>query len=353
MLLFHGTGGSRELVEKIFDEGLEPRGGRHWAHTLTDIDGHVFACTTPIGSRGGDPIAYARGKTWGDRSAWLVVVDLPVAAFDLVVGAIPNGELERFWLTDAFFTATLGASVSNTRAVIAAAHERRVSARELLGLKVISVAEGLCETAPDPDTLVQFERAYHRAVPDHKARVAASYGIRIPAEFADDGHYPYCMGCMHNLFVVELVATELDLRFSRGAWTRLDRETMGSLLDGLGRWFATYEPTAIAKAITGGTISLDAFQRALPPPRDKVPRTFWPDFAIADLDKRMREPDTQLMLKRVDPALIVGAIHLGNCDRWSKLVRPSGGQTLAANLWYLAGELRTKRERVGRPLIVE
>ncbi|HEY4239992.1 MAG TPA: hypothetical protein VGM88_09265 [Kofleriaceae bacterium] len=54
MLLFHGTSGDRALVDKIRAEGLVPHGGRTWAKEFTGEVAHVFVCTSPIGTRGGD-----------------------------------------------------------------------------------------------------------------------------------------------------------------------------------------------------------------------------------------------------------------------------------------------------------
>ena len=84
-----------------------------------------------------------------------------------------------------------------------------------------------------------------------------------------------------------------------------------------------------------------------------MPRTFLPDLATGDLDARMREPDTQLLLVGVPPVHIAGAIDLGGSNRLSALVRPGRGQTLFDNLRHLAGELREARERTGRPVIRE
>jgi hypothetical protein len=99
MLLFHGTSGDEALIEKIFVEGLLPH-PRTWAKDATGVESHVFACTTPFGTRGGDPIEFAQRGAWRRNEAWLVVVDVP--ADGDVRGAVPNGELEQWWKVKAF-----------------------------------------------------------------------------------------------------------------------------------------------------------------------------------------------------------------------------------------------------------
>ena len=105
----------------------------------------------------------------------------------------------------------------------------------------------------------------------------------------------------------------------------------------------------MAKKEDGG-VSYEDFQRAFPPPVGRVPRTFLPDLARADLATRMREPDTQPLIRQIPPDFIVGAIDLGNTHRLSPLVRPRRGEVLLDKLRHLVGELREAREREGRPI---
>ena len=344
MLLFHGTGGSRDLVPSIFRDGLIPV-TRPWAHEATGIDEHVFASTTPIGSRGGDPIAFAQRRVWrDDQDAWLVVLDVPAEA---IRGAVPNVELQLWWRTRAFVNEVF-ANLGDTRLVIAAMRERRAPARDLLAYRVKSVVAGLCEPEPDAETLVQFERAYLRANDGDKARVAASYRLHLPSWFAEDSHYPSCAGCMHNLFAVVVAAPSIgdgSIEFSRGSWDRVDLATYGAGFDALDRWFASAgDPDVRLRA--------DEFARRYPPPRELVPRTFWPDFATHELATRVRLPDTQVMLGHVAPAQLIGAIHLGGADRLSALVRPSRGETLANKLAHRTRELVELRQLQDRPAIL-
>jgi len=338
MLGFHGTGADRALLAKIFDEGLVPA-PRPWAHETTGIESHVFACTQPIGTRGGDPIAFAQRGAWRDRRAWLIVIDLPADA-DLR-GAVPNEELERYWRVRSF-AATAFADPDALHAVLRVARERRCHARELLRYRVKTTAEGLC-AQPDAHTLVQFEAAYHRARPAQRARVARSYGLRIPDWFAEDPHYGSCMGCMWNLFEVDIVAPDVPaFAVHRGAWDRLDLTTLGGLLDATGRWLAAHGDPRVA--------SFAALQRLAPPP--DVPRAMWRDFVTADLDTRVAQPDTQLLLGHVPPAQLVGAIDLGAANRLSPLVRPASGQTLLGNLRHVTRELVAQRARARRPVVL-
>jgi hypothetical protein len=211
-----------------------------------------------------------------------------------------------------------------------------------LRYRVKRVAEGLCDE-PDAHTLVQFEAAYHRARESEKARVARSYGLAIPPWFAEDGHYPSCMGCMHNLFEVDIEVPGVPgLAFHRGAWDRLDLTNLGQLLDAVDRWLAHAGDPVVR--------TLEALRR-FEPPRDAVPRVMWPDFVTADLTTRMREPDTQVLLGHVAPSKIVGAIDIGTRDRLSPLVRPTRGQTLLGNLRHHTRELVERRARSSRPVL--
>jgi hypothetical protein len=343
VILFHGTGGGRELLPALWRDGLLPA-ARPWAHEATGVGDHVFACSTAIGSRGGDPIAFAQRRVWrDDQDAWLVVLDVPA---ERVRGAVPNVELQLWWKTRELVRVVFDAKHrGHAQRVLDAMRARGVAARELLAYRVASVADGLCDGAPDADTLVQFERAYLRAVAGDKARVAASYGLRVPAWFADDGHYPSCAGCMHQLVVVEVVAPTVDggygttIAFPRGAWDRVDLATFGAAFDALARWLDH-----------AGAPRLPARVTDLPPAREVVPRTFWPDFATHDVAARAREPDTQVLLPHVPPAQLVGAIHLGGRARLSDLVRPARGETLAGKLAYATRRLVELRGSSERPI---
>jgi hypothetical protein len=343
VLVFHGTGGDRALVDKICAEGLVPTNNT-WAHDTTGIEAHVFACTTPVGSRGGDPIHFAQRRAYNDRRAYLFVLDVPPS---LVRGAVPNGELEQYWFTRTFAEVAFDGSAWITGALIEEARERRCAARELLAYHIVTIANGLCKEPPTPHTLVQFERAYVRArTRKDKQRVAASYGLTIPDDFANDSHSPWCEACMGQLFHVQIaVVSDTERRFHRGSWTHLDPTTLGAHIDALDRWLAAHGDPRFRDFAT--------LQRDYPPPRDRVPRTMWPDFVTADLPARMKLPDTQLLLDHVTPEHIVGAIDIGDDDRLSPLVRPHDGEVLLDKLWYLARQLVERRRSSSTPVIVD
>ena len=340
MILFHGTGGDRALLASIFAEGLRPS-SRPWAHEATGMESHVFACTTPIGTRGGDPIQFAQRGAWGARSAWLLVLDLPR---DVVIhGAVPNDELERYWKARTFGDSVFHHHGRDLRALIAAMRRTRRAARDLLRYRVVRAEDGL---TTDADTLVQFEQAFIRAAAKHKRRVAASYGLVLPGEYLEDIHQPFCMGCTFQLYEVDIVVPEAPgIAFSRGTWDRLDLSTFGMFADVLDRWLAAHGDPHVG--------SIDQLQARYPPPRDLVPRILWRDFATADLAERSRAPDTQLMLGHVPPEQIAGAVELGTRDRLSGLVRPGSGETLQRKLDYLARQIVDRRRETGRPVVLE
>ena len=346
MLVFHGTGGKRDLVDKICVRGAAAAQARPGGTTRPGFESHVFVCTTPVGTRGGDPIHFAQQRAWTDRRAWLFVRDVPPS---LVRGAVPNSELEQYWnvhtsLEQRVFSPTLGICVARS-ATCASRVDLRAS---LLDYVVVSTAPDLCEAPADAHTLIQFEHAYLRArTRAAKQRVAASYGLRVPDDYANDSHSPWCAACMGQLFHLVIALADDDARqFSRGAFHRLDLVTFGALADAFERWL-----TACGDPLRYTTFA--SFQREHPPPRDLVPRTMWPDFATADLDARMRLPDTQLLLDHVPPEYIVGAIDVGDDDRLSPVVRPRDGEILIDKLWYLSRQLVERRRRSSVPIIVD
>jgi hypothetical protein len=265
-----------------------------------------------------------------------------------VRGAVPNGELEQYWNVRTFSSIAFDQSAWILRALIERKRELcAAAARELVDYAVTSTATGLVEGEPDPHTLIQFEAAYMRA-PNRaaKQRVAASYGLRIPTDFAEDSHNPFCSACLGQLFQIAIVVREDPVRqFVRGSWQRIDIATFGALADAVDRWLAAV-----------GNPKFRAFadlQRNHPPPRDLVPRTMWPDFVTAELDARMKLPDTQLLLDHVPPDNIVGAIDIGDDDRLSPLVRPRDGEVLIDKIAYLARQLVERRRQSSAPVVLE
>lgn len=305
MLLFHGTSGDDDVVDSIFAQGLIPT-PRPWAHDATGVDLHVFACTTPIGTRGGDPIQFAQRGVYGTRQAWLVVIDLPRTDEESIHGAIANDELERYWQARAVAHSAF-ADPGHLRALIAAMRRTRRAGRELVQYRVRTALDGLCDGEPDAHTLVQFEQSWIRASARNKRRVAASYGLRVPDWFLNDSHYQSCMGCMHQLFEVDIVAPEAGdaVRFARAGFDRFDLATFGTYVDALDRWLAAHGDPRVA--------SLAQLQAGYPPPRDRVPRVLWRDFVT---------------------------------------VRPGGGETLLRKLEYLARTAVERRRESGRPVIL-
>lgn len=319
----------RSMIEKIFEEGLRPHGGREWAHTMTQVDAHVFACTTPVGSRDGDPIRFAQRGAWKKHAAWMIVLDIPRDS-PLVVRAVGNGELARYWSLRAFATSAVETKLGQTRAVLAQARESKRDLRDMITQEVVSVADGLVEGTPDAAMLVQFERAYLRGSGDDKARVARSYGLTIPRDFAEDPHFASCAGCMHNLFEVELVARDVSwgekpARFHRGAFDRLELETFVAHAEALGRWLACYDTELIDRLVGKREgVPWRELQRALPPPAELVPRTFWADIATRDLEQRLAEPELSRPTR--SSARSSSARRIG-CRRWCARAMASCSRT--------------------------
>ncbi len=92
MLLFHGT--TEPALDGILKHGLRPpqpgAAGHDW---VWDLSGRsqgnaVFLSTAPVAGKGGDPVSFAMGwpvrRLRGQYPGYLVVVDLPAEALDLV-----------------------------------------------------------------------------------------------------------------------------------------------------------------------------------------------------------------------------------------------------------------------------
>ncbi len=104
MLLFHGT--TEPALDGILKHGLRPpqpgAAGHDW---VWDLSGRsqgnaVFLSTAPVAGKGGDPVSFAMGwpvrRLRGQYPGYLVVVDLPAEALDLVHAVVPNVEVNTF-----------------------------------------------------------------------------------------------------------------------------------------------------------------------------------------------------------------------------------------------------------------
>lgn len=104
MLLFHGT--MAPALDGILAQGLRPSQPSAVAHDwVWDLSGRsqrsaVFLSTAPVAGKGGDPVSFAMGwpsrRRRGHYPGYIVVVDLPLEALDLVRAVVPNVELDTF-----------------------------------------------------------------------------------------------------------------------------------------------------------------------------------------------------------------------------------------------------------------
>jgi hypothetical protein len=118
----------------------------------------------------------------------------------------------------------------------------------------------------------------------------------------------------------------------------------GVLLEWLERWLGAHPPARVERVCRKPGNWYD-LARLLPPPRDRVPRTFWPDFATGFDAALLREPDVQVLTGPIPPRFIVGAIRVTDGHRIRRELRPERGRTLEANLWSWIHELRRARRR--------
>jgi hypothetical protein len=104
MLLFHGT--TSPALDDILKHGLRPPHPHATAHDwVAEISGRsqgsaVFLSTAPVAGKGGDPVSFAMGwpvkRLYERLPGYIVVVDLPPEALELVYAVVPNVELDTF-----------------------------------------------------------------------------------------------------------------------------------------------------------------------------------------------------------------------------------------------------------------
>ncbi len=104
MLLFHGTTG--QALDGILKHGLmppQPHATRHgwvWELSGRSQGNAVFLSTAPVAGKGGDPVSFAMGwplkHTEGGSSGYLIVVDLPPSALNVIHAIVPNVDLNNF-----------------------------------------------------------------------------------------------------------------------------------------------------------------------------------------------------------------------------------------------------------------
>lgn len=368
MLLFHGTSADDATLESIFTHGLQAT-RHHWAGEVTPTDEHVFLSTRPVAGKGGDPVSFARG--WPSRGrrelappGYIFVVDVPESARSHVVAAVRNQELERFWRMRAF-VATLvspiyirGARVDGTHLEMLHELLGQRSARALRqGMRVMLLDSTRlsCDTAPTVARLCGFRVDYGAAdTPARKRAVERRYGIRVPDSFRDDGHNPFCGLCIGALFSWGYgFEGQPHYAFPGHLDGRdLDSREMGGYLELLERWLAAQPRRRLAAALRRPGQWHELLSR-LPPPRDSVPRTLWPDFATgAHSAALLTEPDVQVLCKPVPPGWLRGAIRVTDGGRIRAELRPdrAAGTTLEGNLWRMVHGLR--RARGARALVV-
>jgi hypothetical protein len=104
MLLVHGT--TAPALDGILQHGLRPpqptASGHDWAWELSGrAQGNaVFLSTAPVAGKGGNPVSFALGwplkHARGGQPGYLIVVDLPTDAPELIHAVVPNSELTAF-----------------------------------------------------------------------------------------------------------------------------------------------------------------------------------------------------------------------------------------------------------------
>ena len=107
MLLFHGTVGD---IDSIFENGLisqaeekslpESPDQWHWSSHITRCPKGVFFSSSPLGSKGGDPISFAAGWPYQrhtTKAGHIVVVDLPKDRSEYIQAVFPSSDVHFYY----------------------------------------------------------------------------------------------------------------------------------------------------------------------------------------------------------------------------------------------------------------
>lgn len=368
MILFHGTRATRRQLASIFREGLRafPRG---WLHELGAEDEHCFLANQPVAGVGGDPVFFAmsdRGLRLGaETDGWIVVVELPPDARDVVRAVIPNLDLEQYFTDQPLRAALLwparpgrlAAVPSVLEALVAIARDESAivrlastAAREISRLDTISgdvsyatwcrYAEAIA-TAPSLDRI---------------ERIGRRFGVTWR-----DPELLHCMLCAHGMMTWAYPLPDgLDLDgagrgslpavlhgrpISAGDWSMLARRVSGWVGD-----VTTAQLREAVAALPPTARWRDALPR-LPIDASRVPAPWRSDFGRTFGAEDLRRADVQLACAALAPEHVRGALRVVRGKRFLPWVRPGRGTTLTSKLWK-AAHVVLDRYR-GTPIVYE
>ena len=246
MLLFHGTVGE---INSIFEKGListekdlpEDIRARHWSSYITQQPRGIFFSSSPVGSKGGDPISFAAGwpyQRFRTEPGHIVVVDLPKDRSDYIQAVFPSSDVDFYyemikWRSD-FLDKGAGWG----------SEERSISRWQILyWMRKFFIKEGVLgdankimqkfyvkerkidDAAIIPDNMTpelwesfikEFENNYNYSKPGqyHKqlAKLLNKFNVSFPeyGKFWFRGHCEFCSICVDGLCQFELGITGFD-----------------------------------------------------------------------------------------------------------------------------------------------
>lgn len=368
MLLFHGT--VEPFIEGIFAYGLLPpnRNDRSsgWTKALSGLGQNacVFASTSPVASRGGNPVAFAmsyRGPL-PERAGYIVVIDLPPEDLHQIRAVIPNVELhsfidtlnaryflqqpfqiryqrfnERFdiaqfcifyWLTQYLKQSAYPLEAPALRELLRQHIDESNSpyAWRITGIETLSTGRVNLRTEPEPPYSYVF-KGFERYKPFlHFLQEKRPHSLPQDAVLK-----PYRISgaeesVLNNLaFLLRIVAAHVAPFAQRDIL----------------RFFHTHS-----------SWNWDDWYAAFPAQECDLPRLWHPDYGRHFAMQDLKNADNQLILSSLPPRYILGAIKVSDGVKLLPHLRPDRkkGEKLSSRLWQRAYALRAQYS--GKPLII-
>lgn len=368
MLLFHGT--FEPFLESIFAYGLLPPNSNDrssgWTKALSGLgqDACVFASTSPVASRGGNPMAFAMGYRGPlpERAGYIVVIDLPPEDQYLVRAVIPNVELRSF--------------IDSLNARYFLQQPFQVRYRHLkerfdiphfcifYWLTRFLKERGFPLEAPTLHELLK--RHLDESDPPYAWRVIGVETLkngRVNLRTKAEPPYSYIFEGFDRYkpflhFLQEQLAYPLPpdavlkpYRISGAEEAVLNN--LAFLLRVVSAHVAPFSERDILRFFrTHSSWNWDDWYAAFPAQECDLPRLWHPDYGRHFTMQDLKNEDNQLIFSSIPPRYILGAIKVSDGVKLLPYLRPDRkkGEKLSSRLWQRAYALRA--QYTGRPAII-
>jgi hypothetical protein len=360
MLLFHGTRGDRALVESIAAEGLRAV-GRAWTHAVLGREECAFLSNAPVAGHGGDPVAFAMGFPGWPRRAqydgWIVVVDLPNVARNLVRAVIPNLDLERYFERDRHFawlaaeTSILdrGEWSSGGPPVVEVLHELGARGETKVALRPMLRSKDN-DLHSDDFSFARWRR-YADALRNARTLDDVVRAGRRCGFTWDHPEVPHCELCVAAMATwSHAIDTPLECAGGRPValpvfTTDFASDGLESLVRTVTRWFEgtsmqhRFDALRSARRVRS-ELDYERLLRILEIDEARLPPAWRRDFGRTFTDDDLRAADVQLVCDAIPNDYVIGALRIATGGRLRTWARPERGETLLEKLWSAARELR-------------